>query len=321
MKIQRLLSIVTYLLNREIVSASELAVKYAVSVRTIQRDIDTICAAGIPIVSAPGAKGGYGIVEGYRLDRQMIDSDDMISMITSLENFSSLGMKKSTNAEGLQDLSSTLEKVKSLANTYQKNKLTGLKERLFIDFSSLSIDRSGENNFYAIEQAVNEQKVISFTYGSPQGGYSDREVEPMTIAFKWFSWYLYGFCLKRQDYRLFRISRISNLVSTGRIFARRTQSFLEYQDKTENQEFSGEHLEIIVLRFQPAVKVLVKDYFQNHTITENSDGTLTVECKMPNNNWVIGMILSYGTMVEVISPVKMKNAVIEALRATLLLYK
>jgi len=199
MKIQRLLSIVTYLLNREIVSASELAVKYAVSVRTIQRDIDTICAAGIPIVSAPGAKGGYGIVEGYRLDRQMIDSDDMISMITSLENFSSLGMKKSTNAEGLQDLSSTLEKVKSLANTYQKNKLTGLKERLFIDFSSLSIDRSGENNFYAIEQAVNEQKVISFTYGSPQGGYSDREVEPMTIAFKWFSWYLYGFCLKRDD--------------------------------------------------------------------------------------------------------------------------
>jgi len=111
------------------------------------------------------------------------------------------------------------------------------------------------------------------------------------------------------------------MVSTGRIFARRAQSFIEYQAKTENQEFSGEHLELIVLKFQLALKVLVKDYFQNHTITENSDGTLTVECKMPNNNWVIGMILSYGTMVEVISPVKMKNAVIEALRATLLLYK
>lgn len=321
MKIQRLLSIVTYLLNRELVSASELAVKYGVSVRTIQRDIDVICAAGIPVVASPGSKGGYGIIEGYRLDRQMINSDDLISMITSLENFGSLGMRKSISVNGWQDVDSTLEKVKSLANTYQKDKLTGLKERLFIDFSSLSIDRSGENNFYAIEQAVNEQKVISFTYGSPQGGYSEREVEPMTIAFKWFSWYLYGFCLKRQDYRLFRISRISNLVSTSRIFARRAQSFLEYQAKTENQEFSGEHLELIVLKFQPAVKVLVKDYFQNHTITENSDGTLTVECKMPNNNWVIGMILSYGTMVEVISPAKMKNAVIEALRATLLLYK
>lgn len=321
MKIQRLLSIVTYLLNRELVSASELAVKYGVSVRTIQRDIDVICAAGIPVVASPGSKGGYGIIEGYRLDRQMINSDDLISMITSLENFGSLGMRKSISSNGLRDVDSTLEKVKSLANTYQKDKLTGLKERLFIDFSSLSIDRSGENNFYAIEQAVNEQKVISFTYGSPQGGYSDREVEPMTIAFKWFSWYLYGFCLKRQDYRLFRISRISNLVSTSRIFARRAQSFLEYQTKTENQEFSGEHLELIVLKFQPAVKVLVKDYFQNHTITENSDGTLTVECKMPNNNWVIGMILSYSTMVEVISPVKMKNAVIEALQATLLLYK
>lgn len=313
MKIQRLLAIVTFLLNREIVSASELAVKYKVSVRTIQRDIDTLCAAGIPIVSAPGSKGGYGIIEGYRLDRQMIDIQDLFFMITSLESIKT-SYKKS-------DLDSTLEKVKSLANSYQNEKMEDLKEKLFIDFSSLSIDRSGENNFYIIEQSVNNQKTIKFTYGSPQGKYSIREVEPLTVVFKWFSWYLYAYCLEKKDYRLFKISRIQNLEATGVKFQRRGQSFLDYQKKTENMEFNNDQPETVVLKFQPVVKVLVTDYFRNHKIQENSDGTIIVDFFVPVSDWVIGLILSYGSTVEVISPQKIRQMVVKSLQDSLAVYK
>ena len=311
MKIQRLLAIVTYLLNRDIVSASELADKFEVSVRTIQRDIDTICAAGIPLLSVPGAHGGYGIVEGYRLDRQLMDSDDLFLMITSLESLGKIKKNSSGN---------TLEKIRSLAGSKQQEQLNQLKDRLYIDFSSLSIDRVGEDNFYILEQAVNQQKTVRFSYFSPDGKVSEREVEPLTIVFKWYSWYLYGFCLEKNDYRLFRISRMKNVEICSRRFIRRELDFKQYEQINAAREFTGGEPELIVLKFSPQMKSLVSDYFRDHKIEEKSDGSLIVDFYAPYSSWVLGMILSYGSTVEVVSPAEMRAKVKAALMDTLQIY-
>ena len=69
MKMERLIGILSILLQREKVTAPELAEQFEVSRRTIQRDIESLCRAGIPISTAQGTGGGISIMEGYRVDR------------------------------------------------------------------------------------------------------------------------------------------------------------------------------------------------------------------------------------------------------------
>lgn len=90
MKLERLISMIYMLLNHEILSASALAEKYNVSQRTIYRDIETICAAGIPVVSYQGVNGGYGIMEEYKMDKSLLGSYDVNSLVTLLRSMSTV---------------------------------------------------------------------------------------------------------------------------------------------------------------------------------------------------------------------------------------
>jgi predicted DNA-binding transcriptional regulator YafY len=89
MRIDRMLSITVMLLNRDRVSARELAEKFEISIRTVYRDIEAINLAGIPVISYPGNSGGFGIMENYRLDRQLLTLNDMLGILTALKGVNS----------------------------------------------------------------------------------------------------------------------------------------------------------------------------------------------------------------------------------------
>lgn len=138
MKIDRLLGIVIYLLNRDVVSARTLAEKFEVSQRTIQRDIDALNLAGIPVVSFKGTNGGYGIAEGFRIDRQIASNEDYLHIITALKGLCSGYDSKKLNA--------TLEKLMTLIPSRH-----GLKQKLFLDFGVLKEDGHINNCMELIE--------------------------------------------------------------------------------------------------------------------------------------------------------------------------
>ena len=77
MKLDRMIGILAVLLQKEKVTAPWLAEKFEVSRRTINRDIERLCMAGIPIVTTRGAGGGISIMEGYVIDRTLLTSSDM----------------------------------------------------------------------------------------------------------------------------------------------------------------------------------------------------------------------------------------------------
>ncbi len=85
MRIDRMLAITVMLLNRDRISARELAERFEVSVRTVYRDIDAINMAGIPVISYPGNEGGFGIMENFRLDRQLLTLNDMLTILAALK--------------------------------------------------------------------------------------------------------------------------------------------------------------------------------------------------------------------------------------------
>ena len=298
MKIDRLLSIVMMLLNRDRISARELAEHFEVSVRTIQRDMDSLTYAGIPIVASHGAQGGFGIMKGYKLDRQLVDTDDLFFILTALESIGT--------AFRNDEITFTLEKIKTLVRDFQAREIRKRKDNLHIDFSAISLGQSGSRMFDELERAIQDNRLIHFKYTASDLKVTERTLEPMTIVFKWFAWYLFGYCRLREDYRLFRLSRIQDLKVTNKSFGRRNHTFGEF----EKRGFE-EKMEEVVLKFQPEMKIMVQDYFREGRTEIAKDGSLIVRAEFPINEGVIYMILAWGDTVEVLEPEHLRKSIQE----------
>ncbi|MDC7235259.1 MAG: YafY family protein [Spirochaetales bacterium] len=290
MKIDRLLSIIVYLLNHELVSARVLAERFNVTVRTIQRDLESIDLAGIPIISIQGPNGGYGIMENFKIDRQLVSLDDLYYIITSLQSVS----------ETISDekIDGTLEKVMNLLPPREHSFLTERNEKLSIDFSMLGGDPGQQESFRLAKEAVDTERLLEFGYTNNKLENKSRIVEPHTIAFKWRSWYLYAWCLEKKDYRLFRISRIRNPRILSQRFRRRDLSFDEYMAKQTDYVKTVE----LKLRFDPSMRSMVEEYYSEKDRCIEPDGSLTVNAAMPADGWMYGFILSYGEYVTVLEP-------------------
>ncbi len=301
MKIDRLLSIIIYLLNRELVPARELAERYGVTVRTIQRDMQAIELAGIPILSVQGPNGGYGIMSGYRMDRRFFSPDDLFYIITAL---SSIGGPISE-----RKISNTVEKMKGLLSEREGAGFEEKHRRLYVDFSLLNGGERSKEIFSLVEKAIDEQRLLEIRYTSNKLKESTRVLEPMTIVFKWRSWYLFAFCRLREDYRLFRMSRLKEPRLLDSRFKRRETAVEGFLQKSEHSWSEGSI--DLVLAFHPKMGPLVEDFFRDQETERDDEGRCIVRMSMPEDEWVYGMILSYGNYVEVLSPQRIRQKIIE----------
>ena len=199
MKMDRLIGILSILLQREQVTAPELAEQFEVSRRTIQRDIEALCRAGIPITTAQGAGGGISIMEGYRVDRTVLTAPEMQAILAGLRSLDSVS--------GTRRYAQLMEKLSAGNST-----LISGGTHMLIDLSSW-YKSSLAPKIEAIQNAMEQHHLVHFTYDAPKGT-SVRSVEPYYLVFHWSTWYLWGWCQTRQDFRLFKLNRMTNL-STG----------------------------------------------------------------------------------------------------------
>ena len=310
MKTARLLSIVMYLLNRERASAREMAERFCVSPRTIQRDIEAIELAGIPVYAVQGSGGGYGILESFKMDRQLMTVEDFYYIITALE---SIGSSLSDS-----QIDRTFEKIRSLIPDRGLDFLAGRTDKLSIDFSMLGGDPRHRTTFRAVRDAVDRERLLRFSYTNNKLEYSSRTVEPMTIVFRWRSWYLYGYCRLKKEYRLFRISRIQDPEALPQRFLRRDRSLEEFIAGTEASTTTNA-LDL-VLRVQPPMKPLVKEFYPDDACELQPDGSMIVRTRMPEDGWVYGYILSFGAFVEVLSPSRLRTVIADSARSIAEIY-
>ncbi|WP_168123807.1 WYL domain-containing protein [Paenibacillus sp. HB172176] len=170
MKLDRLLAITMALLNQTRVSATDLANRFEVSLRTIYRDMESINQAGIPIVSYPGADGGYDIMSGYRIDKQLLSLDDFTSIITALR-----GIQSATESP---DIESLLERFGALRppNPSQAVHDHGSVD---LDFKLTPNDRE---KFTVLQNAIKSLRLVRFHYLDGQGNDSERKVEQQFMS-------------------------------------------------------------------------------------------------------------------------------------------
>ena len=282
MKIDRLIGILSILLQKEKVTAPELAEMFEVSKRTINRDIDDLCRAGIPIVTSQGTGGGISIMDGYRMDRTILSSKDMQMIMAGLRSLDSVS--------GSNYYSLLMEKIKAGSTEFVSG-----SESILIDLSPWNKD-SISPKIELIQDAIELGKTVKFEYYSPKGN-SEREIEPYYLIFKWSSWYVYGYCLLRNDFRLFKLNRMTKITHV-RNFVKRGD--VPMPDLSNERVFPSKGKVKAV--FDPSMKWhLIEDY-GIESFTELPDGKLLFEHEYADDDGLLSWMLSMRDKVTVIEP-------------------
>ena len=294
MKLDRMLYIITYLLNHKKVKAQELAEKFEVSVRTIYRDIDAISLAGIPIVTYQGMDGGIGIMEGFKLDKNLLTGEEICKIVNALKGFQSI------SEDGKVKL--LIEKLSGITVN------TGLMpsgNEIRIDLSSWSkYDQLGKE-IQKIKEAIHQNKLIHFLYYTNET-LTERLVEPYQLIFKQSNWYLYAYCLIRNDFRLFKLRRMNKLSIQKSCFEPRICSVEELQwEETYDRDA---HLEIVVL-FDPGMKYAIDDIFGVERYEYLEDGRIRVFFRLPVGPWLYGFLLGFGDKAEIMEPLELRERI------------
>ncbi|HDQ45826.1 MAG TPA: YafY family transcriptional regulator [bacterium] len=290
MRIDRMLGITMMMLNRDRVAARELAERFGVSVRTIYRDLEAVNQAGIPVVSHSGNRGGYGIMDTFRIDRQFLTFEDILAMVSVLRGVNS-------TLEN-QELDLAVEKIASLLPRHQADWMAHYSRQVVIDILPLGYTKRQKDRLKTVHQAVVEGRLLRFTYSNNKGEKTVRCAEPMTLIFKGYAWYLFAFCRLREDYRLFRLSRMDHPEMLDASFEKKDKAWEDAFDPDP----SGVTMAHLKLRFSPAVRVRVEDYFEPDQIRTAPDGSLYVEVCFPEDQWIYSFLLGYGEHVEVLEP-------------------
>jgi predicted DNA-binding transcriptional regulator YafY len=299
MRIDRLLGITVLLLNRDRITARELAERFEVSVRTVYRDLETIHTAGIPVVSHAGNQGGYGILDTFRIDRQVLTFGDVVSLVSTL--------RAVNNALENRELDAAVEKIANLLPRRGEDALSRVSERLIIDILPLGYTKKQKDRLADVHLAVSEQRLIRFAYCNNRGENTVRTVEPMTLVFKGGVWYLFAFCRLKSAFRLFRLSRMSLPEALDETFERREESF---RDIFASETAVPNRVDL-KLRFSPEVRVRVEDFFDPDQIRKDESGRLLVDVIFPEDEWVYAFLLGFGEHLEVLEPDRIRGLLAE----------
>lgn len=282
MKESRLFKILYYILENGRVTAPQLAEEFEVSVRTIYRDIDVLSSAGIPIYVTTGRNGGIQILENYVLDRSLFSDKEKQEILAALQGI-------------------------SLVNSaYEKELLTKLSA-LFqirpdhwfeVDFSRWGAKAQDRSTFELLKAAVISRMAVRILYVNSRGEKRRRKIYPLKMTYKSKDWYLKAYCACRSDFRLFKVSRIIESELLSEEFAPMEYPVSEETPKKYNR---------IVLGFPKEMAYRVYDEFEAGDITEIKSGDLLVSSEMPEDQWLIGFLLSFGTQVTVIKPAYLRK--------------
>ncbi len=293
MRIDRLLEIVILLLNNRVLTGKQLANRFGVSVRTIQRDITALTMAGIPITAATGYNGGYSVLEGYKLHNSFVKKEDFNIIIMALKSLS-------TSYENKR-LDTILDKYLSMSDSNLPS--------IFVDYGVTKEGSKIQSNNRILENCMGHCRQISFQYRNTHGNYSDRLVEPLALYFKWYSWYLFAYDVQKRAYRTFKVARMDKLAPAEQHFERISDVEKLLQEHEQDYYKSCEH----ILVWCPADNInLLEETFPDAKFEQKTDGSWIMDLNVPPSEpmWK-ALLLGLGNSAKIIAPDFYRETLIE----------
>ena len=287
MKIDRLIGILSILLQKEVITAPELAEHFEVSRRTIGRDVEALSKAGIPIRTMQGTGGGISIMNGYRMDRTLLTSRDMQMILAGLRSLDSVS--------GSRYYGQLMEKIQA-----GSSELISGRDSILIDLSSW-YRTSLAPKIAAIQDAIENRHILEFDYYAPSGE-SNRSIEPYYVVFKWNNWYVYGWCRDRKDYRMFKLNRMDRVRETEQEFICRNAPVPDLAS-----ELASPRNIILRALFEPDMKWRLVEEFGPDCCEVREDGRLLLVRDYSDMDNLVMWMLTFGDKVEVIEPAEVRE--------------
>lgn len=294
MRVDRLLSMLLIISKKGMVTANELAEHFEVSVRTIYRDMEKIGEAGIPIASIGGSGGGYYLMENFQVDNLFLNKAEASTFMAVMNQLHFLFGKN----EKFNDILLKME------NTYKQEK--NQADKWSIHLSHFSMETEWKECLLLMNQAIEEQKLLTFDYINRDMEDLERTAEPVQISFLLGQWYLVAFCRKRNDYRRFKLVRIRNL-RLGTPFEKRETSTEEIA-RIIAESYHKRGIQVM-LKFSERMGAQLTEYFQKEAIHRGEDNEYIVVDQFPHEEGLLKFILSFGKDCEVVEPLYLREEV------------
>lgn len=302
MKTDRLFAITIYLLNHGKTSAKELAEKFEVSVRTIQRDIDSICMAQIPVIAETGANGGYYLAENFTINANTMTEEEYEYTLTALKGLAS-AMEDSKVDE-------TIEKIVSVAGEQ--------KQDIQLDFSALK--ERDTKKIAKLREGIQTQKQVEFEYTNALNEVKRHTVEPIVVIYRWYAWYLIAYAPAKDAYGMYKLVRMSDVKVSENAFQKRHEAPGVILKKMEQQ--SEEVVEKVRVTCKKCTKAKVIEYLNGKVEKEYENG----DCEMvfyvvPREFHWLGALMALGNDIEVLEPIWVKEKIMKTAQNIISLYQ
>ena len=306
MKYTIMTKILFMLLARKKLTAREVAERFGISQRSVYRYIDELTLSYVPIISDRGSGGGFYLPESYKLPASFLTRQEFEKLSAILNAFSG-------EIASDEELSFIRDKLFSATKR-------GLNEGVFSN--SLIVDGSSWNGFggnrekiSVINKAIADQTMLKISYHDRNGEKTKRLVEPHALVLKQGLWYVYAFCRLRDEFRLFKVSRIE-YAKVDKAFSRREfdAQLIPFKD------WEQEKNEDIELEVSPSVRSDVEEWLGIDCVSETKTGKIIANCSLPYGRSLVSEIMKYGNAVRIVSPEKLKKDVAAAAKEIVSLY-
>ena len=301
--ISRLFQIVYKLMDCPQMTAKELAAEVGVSERTIYRDVEKLSLAGIPIYANQGENGGIALLPNYVLDKTVLSDDEKKKILESLNALNTLS--SSFNIEETTDFDS----LKSFLGDSK-----GFYDWLEVEFSTWGNRVQDENLFNILKSGILNRQVLKIEYASYKSEISERKIKPLKICFKNESWYLYAFCLLRNDYRFFKFSRIHRVEKLDESFTPEITGKVLPKMSEQYANNLGSQTKVIL---EVDSKMSWRAFDELEVLEHLENGNLRCAVNIPDISWGISYLLSFGSGIKVIEPDSVKNMLLQEIEKML----
>ena len=311
MQIDQLFEFVYILIDKKQSTASEMAKHFGVSTRTIYRWIDALSVSGVPVYSLKGRGGGIAISDKYALDNRILSEDERLAIVSSLKAFNSLAGNPASAVN---------------VNIKAAEKISGLVAKdtdwLEVDFSPWSPEGNEVRKIFGtLRDCILKNRQVSFDYFNGAGQTEHRLVHPWKLIYKGQAWYLQGWCTTRNAERFFKLTRMRNVLMTGRSATITKFSVPESNSSSEkSQNYQPELITIKAKVSNNKISYLLDTFICSEVIS-NKDGSITATFSVPEEPWLSDLLLGFGPDLKIISPKALREKIQNLAKEVLILYK
>lgn len=220
-RVSRLTAILTQLQTQRLLTATYLAEKFNVSVRTIYRDMRALEESGIPITAEEGK--GYSLMEGYRIPPVMFTEAQANALIIAEQL-----VLKNKDASLIKDYTEAVDIIKAVLKYSIKDKANLLSDRTRFD-QNVNRERNS-NNLSDLQFALTNFNLVKIDYTNEQEKTTTRYIEPFA-RLSTENWLLVAYCRLREEFRYFRLDRINKVKILSENFEPHKMTLQEYFDK------------------------------------------------------------------------------------------